>query len=342
VQPRRVSIKDVAREAGVSVTTVSHALNDKGRLHPDTRAHVKRVAARLGYRPNPAARSLVSGRAQLIAAVASLPDDPRVEFAQFGYYTELIGAATGAVVGRGYALVVAPPTRSGFIWDRVSLDGVIVIDPVDGEPALPALRERGLPFVTVGEDPRGGHADAVVAFDDEAGTREMLDHLGSVAERVGLLAIPPVNAFARHTLDGYARWCEDTGRPRLDRVIGLTTLLERDESAVGEALDTLLADGCDAVYAPIELLGMAVVGQLAQRNLSVPQDLRVATTHDAGRAAAADPALTTLSFDYVEMGRRAADLLLDLIEGRRTAPVRERVPTWVSPRASTAPKGATA
>ena len=62
---RRVSIKDVAREAGVSVTTVSHALNGKGRLNPDTRERVRSVARQLGYTPNPAARSLVSGRTGL-------------------------------------------------------------------------------------------------------------------------------------------------------------------------------------------------------------------------------------------------------------------------------------
>ena len=69
----RVSIRDVAREAGVSVTTVSHALNGKGRLNAETRKRVREVADRLGYRPNPAARSLVSGHTGLIAAIPSLP-----------------------------------------------------------------------------------------------------------------------------------------------------------------------------------------------------------------------------------------------------------------------------
>src|SRR5262245_16326008 len=130
---RRVYIKDVAREAGVSVTTVSHALNGKGRLSGDTRHRVHEVAARMGSRANPAARNRVAGRAGLIAAMASLPDDPRVAFADLGYYTALIGAASGAAVARDHALVIAPPSRGGLIWDRVPLDGVIVIDPMVGE-----------------------------------------------------------------------------------------------------------------------------------------------------------------------------------------------------------------
>ena len=117
----RVSIRDVAREAGVSVTTVSHALNDKGRLNPETRQRVREVADRLGYRPNPAAKSLVSGRTGLIAAIPSLPRELRVDYAEFGFFSDLITAATAVAVGRDQALVVSPPGADWFIWDRVPL-----------------------------------------------------------------------------------------------------------------------------------------------------------------------------------------------------------------------------
>src|SRR5207248_2015681 len=85
----------------VSVTTVSHALNDKGRLNPDTRQRVRDVAKRLGYKPNPAARSLVSGKTGLIAVIPSLPKKTRVSFSDLGYFTELIGAATDVDVEDG-------------------------------------------------------------------------------------------------------------------------------------------------------------------------------------------------------------------------------------------------
>src|SRR3954469_12289274 len=174
----RVSIRDVAREAGVSVTTVSHALNGKGRLNPETRDRVREVADRLGYRPNPAARSLVSGRTGLIAAVPPLPAGRNVEHSESGFFSELIAAAAGAAVGRDNALVVSPPAADWFVWDRVPLDGVIVIEPVTGEPALPDLRRRGLPFVTVSADPSGGDRDAVVRSDDLGGVTGVLQHLG--------------------------------------------------------------------------------------------------------------------------------------------------------------------
>ncbi len=334
--PRRVSIKDVAREAGVSVTTVSHALNDKGRLSESTRRHVREVAARLGYRPNPAARSLVSGKTRLIAAMASLPDDPRVEFTEFGYYTALIGAASGAAVARDHALVVAPPTRSGFIWERVPLDGVIVIDPVIGETALPALRAAGIPYVTIGDDADGGGGPAVSA-DETAGTFAMLDHfVERGAERVGLLAIPPVNAFARTTIDAYGAWCSRAGQVPERVVMELDDLVGDDDgSYLAASLDRLLGSGVDAVYAPIEIIGIAAQRLIRSRGLDVPRDVMIATTLDGGRALHADPPLTTLTFDYPEMGRQAADLLLDLIAGARPSSTALRVPATVTPRAST-------
>lgn len=336
---QRVSIKDVAREAGVSVTTVSHALNDKGRLNPETRRHVREVAHRLGYHPNPAARSLVSGRTGLIAAVTSLPTEPRIEFSEFAYFSTLIGAATGAAVARDVGLVVAPPSTTGsFVWDRVPLDGVIMIDPLVGDPNLPALREQGIPFVTVGEDPSGhGTGDAVVVADEAGGTSLLLDHLADRgATRIGLLTVPPLVAFLANTRAAYHAWCDRTGREPLDHEIDLASLASGPTDAVGAAVRTVLErDRPDAIYAPLEMVGVAVHEALRALGVRIPDDVMTATTYDAGRSAATDPPMTTLSFDSAEMGRCAAGLLLDIIAGTRTAPAIEVVPTRVELRGST-------
>ena len=334
----RVSIRDVAREAGVSVTTVSHALNGKGRLNAETRKRVREVADRLGYRPNPAARSLVSGHTGLIAAMPSLPRELRVEFTEFGFFSELITAATGVAVGRHQALVVSPPGADWFIWDRVPLDGVIVIEPVVGEPALPDLRRRGVPFVTISADPGGGEGDAIVRSDDRDGATRVLDHLAEAgAERVAMLAPPPLNAFTRDCAETYRRWCVQTGRESFLEVVGMTDLARGREDAYRAALDRLLErrPAPDALFVPIELAGVRVLEELEGRRLAVPRDMMLATTHDTGRGVATTPQLTTLEWNYAELGRRAAEMLLDLIEGKRTAPCEEVVATTLVPRAST-------
>src|SRR5262245_9683227 len=226
----RISIKDVAREAGVSVTTVSHALNDKGRLNPDTRARVREVAERLGYRPNPAARSLVSGRTGLIAVVPSLPKEPQMSFGDFGYFTELIVSATEVAVSKDWALVVAPPSSSDFVWERVPLDGVIVIEPIKDDPALPALRERRIPFVTISADPNAPGADAVVACEDRECTAQVLDHLAERGgRRVALLTVPPITSFLADTADAYAAWCAGNDREPVVETFDLADV-DRDPS----------------------------------------------------------------------------------------------------------------
>lgn len=334
----RVSIRDVAREAGVSVTTVSHALNGKGRLNPETRERVREVADRLGYRPNPAARSLVSGRTGLIAAVPSLPAGLNLEYSEFAFFSELIAAATGVAVGRDNALVVSPPAADWFVWDRVPLDGVIVIEPVTGEPALPDLRRRGLPFVTVSADPAGGHRDAVVRSDDRGGVTRLLDHLVDAgATSVAMLAPPPINGFARDCVEAYRRWTASAGRPSLLEVITEDDLIADPDAAYVEGLDRILSrrPRPDALFVPIELVGMSTLELVKERGIAVPGDLMLATTRDAGRVTTTDPPVTTLEWNYPEIGRRAAQMLLDLIDGARSAPCEEVIQTTVVQRAST-------
>jgi DNA-binding LacI/PurR family transcriptional regulator len=333
----RVSIRDVAREAGVSVTTVSHALNGKGRLNPDTRKRVREVADRLGYRPNPAARSLVSGHTGLIAAIPSLPRDLNVEFSEFGFFGEMIAAATGVAVARDNALVVSPPGADPFIWDRVPLDGVIVIEPVVGERALPDLRRRGVPFVTISADPAGGDDDAVVRSDDRGGMIRTHDHLAAPGGGVAMLSPPPINAFTRDCAETYRRWSASAGRPLALEVVGERAIARDRRGAYLAALDRLLSvsPSPDALFVPIEIAGVTVLEGLRERAVAVPERMRLATTRDLGRVTTTTPPLTSLEWDYPEIGRRAGRMLLDLIDGSRSAPCEEVIETTLVARAST-------
>jgi DNA-binding LacI/PurR family transcriptional regulator len=338
-----VSIRDVAREAGVSVTTVSHALNDKGRLHPETRARVRDVAQRLGYRPNPAARSLVSGRTGLIAALVSLPSGVHAEIAEFGLFADLFGGATGVAVAHDVALVVAPTAtgrRGGepFVWDRIPLDGIVMVGPMRGDPTLSALRERGIPYVTIGRDPDGepaGH-DGVIEADDAEGTRAILDHLHEAgASKPGFIALPPLFAFTADTAAAYEAWCAARGLAANTRTVEIDDLLADRHATVKEAVEALLAQGIDAIHCPVEQLGIEALSALDELGVSVPEDLLLSTTNDAGRADIASVPITTVETDHADLGRIAVEALLDVLAGERRPPFRIRVPTRVVPRAST-------
>jgi DNA-binding LacI/PurR family transcriptional regulator len=335
----RISIKDVAREAGVSVTTVSHALNDKGRLNPETRARVREVADRLGYRPNPAARSLVSGRTGLIAVLPSLPAQPQVSFGDFGYFTELIVAATDVAVSKDWALVVAPPSATDFVWERVPLDGLIVTDPITGDRALPVLRERGIPFVTISADPDAPDGDAVVACEARDCTVALLDHfLERGARRIGFLSAPPITAFLATSAETYADWCARREQEPIAEILDLAELDRDPGGGMARAVERLFdgPEAPDALYAPLEIVGVDVHRVLRDMKLRIPDDVLLATTRDRGQALVTNPPITTLEWDYREVGRRAATLLIDMVEGSRAAPTVETVPGRLMPRASTA------
>ena len=146
--------------------------------------------------------------------------------------TRRIQAATARALERNYALVVCPPTPRAEIWARIPLDGLIVLDPVAGDPMLLELRARAVPLVLIGRDPTDGHDDYCVDNDHVAGTRVALDHLAE-RERAGWRCWPatwatpsPTTASrahravvrgARHRAGRGARAVRAAGRPRARR-----------------------------------------------------------------------------------------------------------------------------
>ncbi len=194
----------------MSITTVSHALNGKAGVSEETRRRVREVADQLGYRPDPRGRHLASGRTGLIALTVSMPDGVHAPVEEFEHNANLIDAATATAIARGLALVIVPAGEAS-IWERLPLDGLIVVDPVPDDPAIREL-DRSVPIVTVGKVP-GGRADTwVVDNDYAAGTAAILDHMvASGARRVGMLSLTGGESYELDSLGAYRAWCERRG-----------------------------------------------------------------------------------------------------------------------------------
>ncbi|MET0800205.1 MAG: LacI family DNA-binding transcriptional regulator [Actinomycetota bacterium] len=335
VRRRRIGIKDVAKAAGVSITTVSHALSGKGRLTDETRERVRRVADDLGYTPHPVAQSLASGRTGMIAVVVSLPGNAPIAFTQIDYYVALINAATRTAVGRGYALVVAPSTSGPATWGRLPLDGVIVIDPADGDPTLPMIRGRGVPIVFVGRDPNGLPDDLVVENDRASATRSVLDHLVDAGARtVALMGLRTFESFTEDALAAHTAWSEERGREPLVHAVDADSTASAGEFRAG-ALSLLASDDRpDAVFCLYERQAVELLAAARETGVDVPAEMLVATIAEMGLAASSHPGLTTLELNQDELGVAAASLLIDRLEGRPAASVRD-VPTTITIRGST-------
>ncbi|MEZ5073982.1 MAG: LacI family DNA-binding transcriptional regulator [Solirubrobacterales bacterium] len=338
---RRIGIKDVAAAAGVSTTTVSHALSGKGRLPEATRESIAEIAAELGYRPNTSARNLVAGKTGLLGITVSASPDAPFGLGDFDYFIQLLSAATGAAVEGGQALVVEGAALGANAFSRVDIDGAIVIDPVSDDPLLASLDARGIPIVTTGRRDDGSDSGTPrhwIDNDHREATLSILDHLVEHgARRIGLVSTPPVTSYTRDAVAGYRSWCEATDQKPLVAVAGGPINEGSGFIGAAELLDG--PDPPDAIYATLDQLALGVLLAARARSIAVPEELMVAGCTDSHGSAWAAPPLTAVALNPERIGRAAVAMLSSLIEGREPEVNPVMVPTAILPRQSTARNG---
>ncbi len=338
-----IGIRDVARAAGVSVTTVSHALNDKPGVSHATRVRVKQVATELGYRPDPRGRHLASGRSGLVALTVSAPHGMASPVADLGHDASVMNGIAAAVGARDLALVIVP-SGGDEIWKRLPIDAVIVVDPAPGDPALDEMALAEIPVATIGRPVASGSASrpvlepAIVVDNDYGqGTRAMLDHLVERgAETVGVVSLGAGQSYEVDSVDAYRTWSRERGsQPSVDTF----PLLDGDEmtgSVARAVADRLDRPGLpDAFYCLEEGVAASLLTLCRARGISVPGDLLVSSISDRGQAETTSPTLTTLELHPRVLGATAARALADLLSGTSSTDSHYTVPTTVVARGST-------
>jgi DNA-binding LacI/PurR family transcriptional regulator len=331
----RVSIQDVADAAGVSITTVSHALNGKGRLSDATRDRVRAIAEDLQYHPQPSARSLAERRSGLIGlAVSHYSPGAAFALTDFAYFMQLMSAATEAALQRGYALVLVSGTGPTDAMLNLNLDGAIIVDPLEDDRLLRALDTAAVPVVTTGRAPGDPDRDWWIDNDHFEGTLSILRHLERAgARRLALINSPPVNSYALESLAAYERWCKEHGAEHMAVTAGGDLAEGAGFQAALELLDR--PDPPDAIYATLDRLAVGVLLAASARGVVVPDELLVAGCTDSDAAKFATPALTALTLHPEEIGRRAVEMLAARIEGAPEPPRHVIVGTRVVARTST-------
>ena len=316
---RRPTIHDVARSAGVSPTTVSDALNGKGRVDATTRERVREVAGELGYRASRLARGLRSGRTATVGFM--LPHGPAVagttDFFGIDFYLELAVGAAQAAFGRRHGLNLLPDVATAAELGDFSLDGVIVNDPVRNDPRLRGLDELGLRYVTVERALDRPEHRLWVAADTHAGTRAALDHLAEQgAERIALLTVGLSWAWLADTREAYRDWCAehrceqrvaDVGPSRHD----LTHLPAIDRDVLSVLTDV------DAVFTASDRYAVSVARAFADAGRRVGKDVLLACGVDSRYAQDDALSITAVHLRPVALGEAAVDLLLSGDDGPR-------------------------
>lgn len=325
----RTTIVDVARTAGVSVSTASRALNGRDRVDEQTRALIRRTADELDYRPNVRARRLRTGRSQGIALVNALPERVVSEVSELGFMLELSIPIAKEFLHRGHTLVLVPPGADPSQLDALDVDGAVVLDAAAEDPTTLRLRSRGVKVVTLG---RAAHADGYLDRGN-AGADVMLAHL---AER-GARHVGVMLSVEDYSVTSTVRAYIGDGRDLPVRCTIVRARAEDGETAgYRAALDLLTADpSVDALYAPLDAFAAGAIRAAKDLGLEVPGRIMVATNYDGRRATASEPPITALDLDFPALGREIANLMFAVMDADETRIAPSPTPT-VIPRQSTA------
>ena len=320
-----VTLKDIARAAGVSTAAISQALNDRGSMRPETRERIKAIAADLGYVPNRHAAALRSGRTMTVGFVMADDDDPdrRWEWERTRKLTSLVRASAE----HGFTVTVLPESNPDLIAGT-TLDALYVPDARGSQALLRAAIARGIPIVADDQYVDGSRGLSIrTGFD--AAVRAGLDEL----ERAGAQRIAFLTESGGRPRDDIGRaayeiWSSVRGREPMVRTV------DASRRTLPRVLTEALAAGADAVFAGAED-GPEVYLQLEEMRLIIPRDVqlvalcssdcavnrRLGVTHVCIRPdLAAEAMFATLPAALLDDGPRVVDLPWELVPGSTTRP----------------------
>ena len=333
---RGVTLDEVARLAGVSRATVSRVVNGNPKVAPDVRRTVERAVDRLGYVPNPAARSLVTRRTQSVGLVIAEPAGRLFEDPFFPRLLRGVGAALSA---RELQLVLLMPqapheeTRVERYLTAGHVDGALLVSLHGNDPLPAAVARRGIPVVVGGRPPRGA-AVSYVDVDNLQGARSAVEHLIDGGRRtIATVAGPADMPAGVDRLAGYRQALDSAARDRDPR---LEATGDFSQSGGADAMRRILADrpDVDAVFAASDLMAAGAIGVLRSEGRRVPEDVAVVGFDDSPIAATTDPPLTSVRQPIEEMGAEMVRLLLEHTANPRSVPRTVILATQLVPRRS--------
>ncbi len=334
--PNRVTIREVAREAGVSIATVSRVLNDREDVSAQTREVVSRVIRERGYTANRSARHLSGGRTGLIGVLVPLVYP--------AYFSGIVSGAAEALHEQDLRLVLSPTghehDREVTLLDRLFhgvTDGALIVLPEESSDELEQLLARGYSFVVVDPlEPLAGNIPSVSAA-HASGADQAMQHLLELGHR-RIAAITGPNGWlaTEERRRGYHAALAAAGimpDPALE--------LESDFEVLGgrRAANTLLdlPDPPTAIFAFNDNLAIGVLQAARVRGVQIPGDLSVVGFDDVEHASIVTPAVTTIRQPLAEMGRTAVNLLMRLLERQRFETLHVELATRLVVRQSTGP-----
>ena len=311
-----VKLKDIAREVGYSVTTVSRALAGYDDVAESTRQLILRTAAEMGYRPDVTARRLRSRRTDIIGFIIPT-HGPRFSDP---FFSEVLAGIGNKAAEREFDLLVstcAPGAEELKAYARMVLerrvDGLLVVRTRHQDQRVAYLIDQAFPFVAF------GRSDLETDFpyldvDGEAGIRQLTQYLIELGHRrIAFVSAPPELMFASHRLEGY-RWALLANGIAFDEnLVAVGGLTKASGYEAGRDL-LMLDQRPTAILACNDLMALGVVSAAQGLGLAVGRDVSVAGFDDVPLAEHVHPPLTTVRQPVYEIGQRICEMLVQLLQ----------------------------
>lgn len=313
--PQSVTIFDIAKAAGVSVTTVSRILNNKPDVSAKTIANVREVMTQLGYQPHASARRLASGRSNVIAVL------PHATAGELGSVTyEYITGIVDAAEAEDFSVNLLPRSTTQEklrgLFASGQFDGVALLQVQTNDWRVDALRQSGKPFVLVG---RTEHTEGIsyVDVDTVRGAHDMVAAVARQGHRrialIGNALHQKVRRFSAQLIhDGYQTGMAELG---LDPLV-IDTEFSID-GVVGAIADGLAADqGTTCFFIGGHVAMPQILNRLRERGVEVPGKVSLVSILPASVAEITTPRTTTIDLPGRELGQHAGRILIDQVAGR--------------------------
>lgn len=320
-----ITMKDVARRAGVSTATVSHVINETRFVSDELKARVYQAMRELNYRPNAIARSLRRKKTQNVGMI--VPD------ISYPFLAEVARGVEDAGFELGYNVIVCDSDgdlerEADYIrlLQEKKVDGIVFVAAGESSSHVQTLIEQGMPVVVCDRDLPGVEVDTVIA-DNVGSGYQATEHLIDLGHRhIGCIAGPQVLGISNKRGKGYKR------------ALGRYGILVREELIVRgdfrcrggyEAMRKLLAldEPPTAVFACNDLMAVGAICTASKRRLRIPQDVAIVGCDDIALASFTNPSLSTVAHPKHEMGAMAVEMLVERIKDKSKPPTRRLLPT---------------
>lgn len=333
------TIRDVADAAGVSVTTVSHALSGKRPVAPATSRRILQAVASMNYQPSQLAIAMLTGRTMTLGALVPDIKNP--------FFGELLSAVESEAKAQGYGTIVAStelrqddePLQIDMLCGK-KVDALLLIGCSD-QATLHAPTEDGAPVVVlVDQIAHPTSSMPLVTSDHAAGGRLAADHLWELGHRdVGVVQGPSTMAVANVRLEGFLDRMLELGSP-----VPRHRLVAADSFTVEGGLRATVSllvnrPSITSVFCANDLIAYGAIHAASQLGIAVPTELSVIGFDDIFVSSMVQPRLTTVRQDIALLGRRAVQIALLAVDGQRSTDFEVPLDVELVVRESTAPPG---